>query len=82
MAAPHVSATAALMLEKNPALTQAQVESILINTAIPIPPGFGGDLEIIGGFDEDGEPVDPQVWGADATGAGLIQADEAVAATP
>jgi len=82
MAAPHVSATAALMLEKNPALTQAQVESILINTAIPIPPGFGGDIQIIGGFDEDGEPVDPQVWGADATGAGLIQADEAVAATP
>jgi subtilisin family serine protease len=82
MSAPHVSATAALMLEKDPALTQAQVESILKTTAIPIPPGFGGDIQIIGGFNAAGEPVDPQVWGADATGAGLIQADEAVDATP
>jgi subtilisin family serine protease len=76
MAAPHVTATAALMLEKNPALTQAQVESILKATALPIPPGAGGDIQITGGF------ADPQIWGSDATGAGLIQADEAVNATP
>lgn len=76
MAAPHTSGVAALMLEKNPALTQAQVENILKSTALPFPPGSGGDIQITGGF------VDMQVWGANATGSGLIQADAAVAATP
>lgn len=76
MAAPHVAATAALMLEKNPSLTQAQVENILRSTALPMPPGFGGDIQITVGF------TDLQVWGANATGTGLIQADAAIAATP
>lgn len=76
MAAPHVAATAALMLEKNPALTQAEVESILKATALPFPPGSGGDIQITAGFE------DMQEWGANATGSGLIQADAAVDATP
>ncbi len=76
MAAPHVTGTAALMLEKNPTLTQGQVEMYLKNTALAIPPGFGGDVQITGFFE------DIQIWGANATGAGLIQADAAVAATP
>jgi subtilisin family serine protease len=76
MAAPHVAATAALMLEKNPSLMQAQVESILKSTAMPIPAGFGGDIQITGNF------TDIQEWDTNATGAGLIQADEAVDATP
>ena len=76
MAAPHTTAVAALMLEKNPALTQAEVESILKSTALPIPPGSGGDIQITGNF------TDLQIWGANATGSGLIQADAAVAATP
>lgn len=71
MASPHTAAVAALMLEKNPTLTQAQVEAILRSTALPIPPGFGGDIQ-----------TGLQVWGADATGSGLIQADGAIAATP
>ena len=37
MAAPHVSGLAALMLEKNPTLTQAQVEGILESTALNLP---------------------------------------------
>jgi subtilisin family serine protease len=76
MSAPHTTAVAALMLEKNPALTQAQVESILKSTALPFPPGSGGDIQITVNF------TDMQVWGANATGSGLIQADGAVAATP
>lgn len=36
MAAPHVSGVVALMLEANPALTPAQVRSILIATARPV----------------------------------------------
>ena len=76
MATPHVASAAALMLEKNPALAPAQVESILKSTALPIPPGNGGDIQITANFD------DPQVWGTDATGAGLIQVDAAITATP
>lgn len=73
MAAPHVSAVAALMLERNPALQQAEVEAILKGTTIPIPPGIGFSVIFNAVFS----------WGPDATGTGLIQADEAVnAASP
>jgi subtilisin family serine protease len=76
MAAPHVTATVALMLEKNPSLTQAQVEQILESTALPMPAGFGGDVQVTANF------TDLQTWGSDATGHGLIQADAAVGAVP
>jgi subtilisin family serine protease len=76
MASPHVAAAAALMLQKNPALTQTQVETILKTTALTIPAGFGGDIYITGFFE------DIQIWGTNATGAGLIQVDAAIAATP
>jgi subtilisin family serine protease len=76
MATPHVAAAAALLLERNPALTQAEIETILKNTALPIPPGVGGDIQITQNFTE------MQVWGSDATGAGLVQVDDAIAAVP
>jgi len=72
MASPHVAAVAALMLERDPSLEQAEVESILKSTAKPIgAPGFG--FSVIADF---------QTWGPDATGAGLVQADEAINAIP
>ena len=72
MASPHVAAVAALMLEKNPALSQSEVEAILKSTALPIgAPGLGGNFR-----------VGLQVWGVDATGSGLVQADDAVNAVP
>jgi len=77
MATPHVSAVAALMLEKNPTLNQAQVESIIKATALPIPPGSMTVWDLV--------PTQgwyTYSWGSDATGAGLIQADAAVAAVP
>ena len=75
MATPHVSAVAALMLQKNPTLTQTQVEFKMKSTALPIAPGSMTvyDLSPTPGFY-------PYSWGSDATGAGLIQADAAVAA--
>jgi len=73
MASPHVAAVAALMLEKNPSLTQGQVENILKSTTLPIPPGSGGNFFVF---------EFAQTWGADATGTGLVQADAAIAATP
>jgi subtilisin family serine protease len=73
MASPHVAGIAALMLQKNPDLRQAQVEGILETTATPLSPGCR-------------DVVDPNLglttfcWGADATGGGLVTADAALAA--
>jgi subtilisin family serine protease len=77
MATPHVTAVAAQMLEKNPTLGQAQVESILKSTALPIPAGSMLIYDLsptLGWYTYS--------WGADATGAGLVQADGALAAVP
>jgi subtilisin family serine protease len=71
MATPHVASVAALMLEKNPSLTQSDVEDYLKSTALPIPAG-SVDVFLVG----------TQTWGADATGAGLVQADDALSAVP
>ncbi|MEM2130287.1 MAG: S8 family serine peptidase [Candidatus Bathyarchaeia archaeon] len=72
MATPHVAAVAALMLEKNPTLNQADVESILKNTALTIP---AGSMEIY-----DFDHWQTFTWDTSATGDGLVQADQAVAA--
>jgi len=75
MSAPHVTGVAAQMLQKNPTLDQAQVESILKSTALHIP---DGSMQIW-----DLSPVQDWYtyeWGANATGAGLILADGALGA--
>jgi subtilisin family serine protease len=82
MATPHVASLAALMLQKNPSLAQGQVESILKSTALPIPSIGSRDIF---DFSEPGTITwDTDCGGAtcDAVGAGLVQADAAVAATP
>jgi len=72
MASPHVAAVSALMLERDPSLSQGDVENLLKSTALPIAaPGFGGN-NIVG----------LQSWDSDATGAGLVQADDAINAIP
>jgi len=40
-AAPHVSGTIALLLEKNPSLTPSEIKSIIVTTADPIVDEFG-----------------------------------------
>jgi len=80
MATPHVSSIAALMLEKNPTLGQADVESILELTALDIPPGsmtvydYGPDGWGWYTYEWELETPDPY----EATGAGLVQADAAI----
>src|SRR5262249_41603645 len=90
-AAPHVAGIAALMLQKNPHLTQVQIEDILKNTAMPLPPGC---RDVIFPGIGPGNPATwddhgnlfffpfTVCWGANATGHGLVQADAALAATP
>jgi subtilisin family serine protease len=82
MATPHVASAAALILQKNPNLTPAQVENILKTTALAIP-ASGNPL--IFDFDHFANiPWDTDCAGTpcDAVGAGLIQLDAAIAATP
>jgi subtilisin family serine protease len=77
MAAPHVTAVAAQMLEKNPTLVQTDVEEIMKTNALLIPAGsmLVFDLSPTPGFYT-------YSWGSEATGSGLIQANAAVAAVP
>ena len=92
-ACPHIAGVAALMLQKNPNLTQGQIETILKNTTMPLAPAC---RDVRFGFIAQGRRF-PTVgnnfhgtfitgintcWGTDATGAGLLQADAALAATP
>ncbi|MGI6366780.1 MAG: S8 family peptidase [Anaerolineae bacterium] len=74
MASPHVAGIVALMAEKNPALTAGQAEAILEGTALPLPPA----CRVVG------SPAGAQeyCWEANATGAGLALADQALMATP
>jgi subtilisin family serine protease len=77
MAAPHVTGTVALMLQKNPALTEAQAESIIEASAIGLGAGCRSVILV-----PRGTTPEEICWGADATGAGLLNAAAAVAATP
>ncbi len=82
MATPHVSGVSALLLQKDPNLTAAQIQSILKSTALPIPDTGSRNVFdiaqwVVISWDTDcnGTPCDP-------VGAGLLQADAAIAATP
>jgi subtilisin family serine protease len=75
---PHVAGIAALMLEKNPGLTQSQIEKILEATALKLP-DRGEFLEVRSDF----KTFIKNSWDNDiflATGAGLVQARAALSA--
>jgi subtilisin family serine protease len=74
MASPHVAGTVALMAQKLSTLTAAQAESILESTAVYLAPGCLNVRQPSGGYVNF-------CWGADATGAGLMDASAAIAAT-
>jgi subtilisin family serine protease len=82
MAAPHVTSAAALLLEKDPGLTQSEVEDILTSTALTLPDNGSQTIldntavaTITWDTDCDGTPCDP-------VGSGLLQVDAALAAVP
>jgi len=82
MSTPHVSGVAALMLQEDPTLTQADVEAILKGTATPLPTAILGYPFAYNWVRWPSGATYAFMWGADATGAGIIQADAAIAATP
>lgn len=71
MASPHVAGVVALMLQKNPYLSQLAIEDALVATALPI---AAGSRQITGINGETGAIS----WGTDATGAGLLRAAQAL----
>ena len=75
MASPHVTGIVALMAQKYPNLTAAQAESILEGSAIPMAAGS----RVV--YSSSGVP-ETISWGSDATGAGLVDAQAALADTP
>jgi subtilisin family serine protease len=92
-ACPHVAGMAALMLQKNPALTAAQIEAILENTAFPLPPDCRNIVAVAVGHGHwpSFRWADfinlllfnaTVCWNASPAGHGLVQADAALAATP
>lgn len=76
MATPHVSGIVALMLQKNPGLSQSTVEADLESTAIPM--GAGCRMVI----PAPGASAAQICWGADASGSGLTTASAALAVVP
>ena len=92
-ASPHVAGIAALMLQKNPELTAAQIEEILESTALPLSPGCRNVrfaavgpghwaswrwADLLNVFFFNADIC----WNASPAGHGLAQADAALAATP
>ena len=76
MASPHVASVAALMLEANSALDQADIEGALKGTAVDIP---AGDAQVWD-FTIPTPGFVTVTWPENATGEGLVQADLAIAA--
>ncbi len=82
MATPHVASVAALLLHRDPSLTQSQVEGILKSTALTIP--SSGSRNIWDNTVPATISWDTDCGGllCDPVGAGLLQADAALAALP
>jgi subtilisin family serine protease len=76
MASPHVAGIVALMAQKNSALTAAQAETYLENSAIYLAPGCR-DV-----YNPGGTTTSRVCWGGDATGKGLATADAALNIMP
>jgi subtilisin family serine protease len=74
MASPHIAGIVALMAQKDNTLTAAEAEAILEDTALALPAGSRTITN------SDGS-TSTMTWGTDATGAGLVDAIAALAAT-
>jgi subtilisin family serine protease len=79
---PLTAGVAALMVGKQPSLTQADVERIMKANALPMSGNDGrtGVLEFSGALSNPSWDTDCNGLACDAVGAGLLQADAALAA--
>jgi subtilisin family serine protease len=83
MATPHVASVAALMLEKNPNLTKSDIESIMKSTTLVMPSsGSRGIWDNTVAATITWDTTCGTLGPCDPVGAGLLQADAAVAAVP
>lgn len=82
MATPHVASVAALILQKNPTLVQADVETILKNSALPLPPSGSQLVFDFDHFATISWDTDCNGTPCNAVGAGFLQADQAILDTP
>jgi len=80
MSTPHVSGVIALMLQEDPTLDQSEVETILKATATPLPTAVLGYPFAFNWVRWPTGDVYAFLWAEDATGAGIVQADAAIAA--
>ncbi len=71
MASPHVAGVAALLMQQDPTRTQAEVEAILKNSAIPLPAGCREITDVSGAMINI-------CWGDDASGSGMVSAQNAL----
>ncbi|MGB7595676.1 MAG: S8 family serine peptidase [Erysipelotrichaceae bacterium] len=74
MASPHIAGIVALMAQKDKTLTAAEAETILESSALPLPAGSRT-------ITNSDKTTSLMSWGSDATGAGLVDAIAALAAT-
>ncbi|HEX7005281.1 MAG TPA: S8 family serine peptidase [Trueperaceae bacterium] len=77
MASPHVAGVAALLMQQDPTRVQAEVEATLKGTAIPF--DYDGDDELCRDIIDPNTGPTNVCWGPDASGAGLVTADAALA---
>ena len=82
MATPHVAGIVALMAQKDPALTAPLAETILEGSALRLAPGSRMITNPNGSTSTVSWGLVGSDAGLNATGAGLVQADAALAATP
>ena len=76
-----MTGAAALLLEKNPRLTQAEIEAVLTSTALPLAPGTG---YLDTSFDRKTNILslveNATPWTTAEAGAGMLQVDAALRA--
>ena len=82
MASPHVAAAAALLLEKDPDLMQAELEAILKNSALAITSTGSQTIYNLDQYADMSWDTDCEGLLCDPVGSGLLQVDAALLLVP
>ena len=82
MATPHVASAAAMLLQKDPTLTQADIENILKSTALAFPNNGTRHIFDFDHFADISWDTDCNGTTCDPVGAGILQVDAALGSLP